>query len=104
MPRRSTSSRPAAKLAAATPAYLSLREAADLCPPSGDIRGGGRRHAHSLWRWCTAGVQTRDGRRVRLGHVTVDGRYLVTAEQVAAFLDAVKAGDQNRPSVCERPR
>jgi hypothetical protein len=71
--------------------YITLNEAAALCPPSPDIRAVGiKRHPASVWRWCRRGILTRDGHRLRLKHVRLGGRYFTTARHLQEFLRRAK--------------
>ena len=57
--------------------YLTLTQAAALLPH--------RPHPAALWRWCRKGIVSRDGERIRLMHLRVGGRILVTREAIEAF-------------------
>jgi len=67
--------------------YLSMREAADLCPaPS------------SRWtcnRWARKGLLARNGRGFYMRHVRVGKRIYTRPEWVCSFLEAVAVADHS---------
>jgi hypothetical protein len=68
--------------------YLTLSQVARLFPPS---RGGRPTHVATITRWATVGVPLRDGTRLRLCAVRAPGRWLVTPDAVAEFIDRLTA-------------
>jgi len=68
------------------PRLRSLSEAADQFPPS---RNGRPVHVATLTRWITDGVRGREGEHIRLKAKRLPGRWVVTDEAVAEFIDAL---------------
>lgn len=58
-------------------AFMSLEQAAKLLPPRPDGRPV---HKQSLFRWITVGVNG-----VKLEHLRLGGRFMVTPEQLERF-------------------
>ena len=56
--------------------YLSLQEAVQLLPKS----AGKFTHVSTLWRWCNTGLHG-----VKLNHVRMGARILVTTEDIETF-------------------
>ena len=66
-------------------ALLSLHEAAALLPH--------RPHVSALWRWARRGLLARGGVRIRLEHVRIGRRVLVTEAAILAFGEALARAD-----------
>ena len=45
-------------------------------------------HPSTVRRWCSVGLRTLDGSRVKLPCLVVGGRRLILTAQISAFLDA----------------
>lgn len=45
----------------------------------------------TVWRWCTQGTRTPDGRRVRLEYYRIGSRVMTTREAVARFVAKLSA-------------
>jgi hypothetical protein len=69
---------------------LPLTKAGRLFPSRPDRR--------TLWRWIRHGIETSDGRLVRLGATVIVGRYYVTPEDAEEFIkrQQPRAGRPNR--------
>ena len=66
--------------------YRSLSEAAGQFPP---FRNGRRVQVATLTRWITDGVRDRDGDRIKLRAKRLPGRWVVTDEAVAEFIESL---------------
>jgi hypothetical protein len=66
--------------------YRSLSEAAGGFPP---FRNGRPVRVATLTRWITDGVHGRDGDRIKLRAKRLPGRWVVTDEAVAEFIEAL---------------
>jgi hypothetical protein len=62
---------------------LSLAQAARIFPSD---REGSHASPVSLWRWCKKGIKLGDGSTLRLEHIRVCGRILVSRESVFRFV------------------
>ena len=66
--------------------YRSLAEAAGQFPP---FRNGRPVQVATLTRWITDGVRGRDGGPIKLRAKRLPGRWVVTDEAVAEFIEAL---------------
>lgn len=77
---------------------VTLREAASILPRQ---RGGRKVHVSTLYRWCSRGV-----RGVRLEHLKLGGRIVVSAQALQRFAERCSAATStdNPPSNRRRCR
>lgn len=52
-------------------------------------RGAARINPTTVWRWCTKGTRTPDGRRVRLEYFRLGSRVMTTSEAVRRYVAAL---------------
>lgn len=64
---------------------LTLTEAAKRLPT--------RPNSCTIWRWCRKGVRARNGERIRLEHMRLGGRILISPEAIEKFGRALAAAD-----------
>lgn len=54
-------------------------------------RGAKSVNPSTVWRWCTQGTRTPDGRRVRLEYYRIGSRVMTTKEAVARYVARLSA-------------
>ena len=67
--------------------YLSLAQAANLCP--------NRPSANAVWRWCRKGVKSRSGGRIYLRHYRVGGTIHTTEHDLDTFFEDIAQADRS---------
>ena len=67
---------------------ISLATAAKMLPGS---RGAKHVSPATMFRWCSDGITSAAGERVRLEHIRAGGRLLTTKQAMMRFLEALTA-------------
>src|SRR5262249_5950951 len=65
---------------------IRLEDATKLIPPA---RSGKRTHFSTVWRWVLKGVNTPNGRRVRLEATRLGNRWFTSREALQRFTNAL---------------